>query len=210
MNKNKSIEVVLVVDRSGSMMSMAKDMEGGMNSFISDQKNNPGKCNVTYYRFDTVIEKVLENQDVKSVGELKIEPRGGTALFDAIGTAIQEVGQRLSKLNKSQRPDIVSLLIVTDGEENSSKEYTQAKVKEMIKHQEDVYKWEFVFLGANQDAFSNGQSFGFAGNKSMTYDNGGVGNVMKNLSAQTSSLRDGTLTAGYSFSAADRASAVTK
>ena len=83
-------------------------------------------------------------------------------------------------------------------------------INNLITEQSNKYNWEFVFLGANQDAFSSGQSFGFAGNKSMTYDKGGIDNVMKNLSAQTSSLRDGTLMSGYSFSVADRASAVTK
>lgn len=209
MNKNKSIEVVLVVDRSGSMQNMAKDMEGGMNAFINEQKKIPGKCGVTYYRFDTVIEKVFENLDVKSVGELKIEPRGGTALFDAIGIAIQEVGQRLSKLSKNQRPDLVTMLILTDGENNSSKEYTAERIKEMIQHQEQKYNWEFVFLGANQDAFTTGQNYGFSGAKSMTFDKGGTAYMMQNLSTQTTMLRAGGCSA-YEFSAMDRAESIKK
>jgi hypothetical protein len=89
-----------------------------------------------------------------------LEPRGNTALLDAVGRAIVETGERLRALPENERPGLVVFVIVTDGQENSSREYTKARVKEMIEHQQNVYKWQFTYLGANQDAFAEAGGMG--------------------------------------------------
>ena len=156
-------EIVCVIDRSGSMASISQDAIGGFNTFLAEQKKVPGEATLTYVQFDTDYEVVHENKplnDVPDIDSKTYVPRGATALLDAIGKTIESVGKRLSGLAESLRPDKVIFVILTDGEENSSHEYSKAKIKEMITHQKDVYQWEFIFLAANQDAFAEGVKLG--------------------------------------------------
>jgi len=156
-------EIVCVIDRSGSMASISQDAIGGFNTFLAEQKKVPGEATLTYVQFDTDYEVVHENKplnDVPDIDSKTYVPRGATALLDAIGKTIESVGKRLSGLAESLRPDKVIFVILTDGEENSSHEYSKAKIKEMITHQKDVYQWGFIFLAANQDAFAEGVKLG--------------------------------------------------
>jgi uncharacterized protein YegL len=205
-NKSRKTEIVIVLDRSGSMDTMVTDMEPNLKSFLKEQKAQDGVCKVTLYKFDNVVEKVLENQDISLVDEIKIEPRGATALYDAVGRAINEVGTRLDKTKKSERPDLVLMLVITDGYENSSREFSGAKVKEMVKHQEEKYKWEFVFLGAGLPE-NVGEGYGFDTNKSISYRPMNVGLIFSGVSCQTSSLRAGGQSS-YNFTPDDKAKAM--
>ncbi len=153
-------EIVMVVDRSGSMQSMRSDAEGGINAMIDEQKRQPGDANFTLCQFDTEYEFVHRGTPIKDVGHYSLSPRGGTALLDAVGRAINETGERLSKLDESRRPGLVVFVIVTDGHENASKEFTLDQVKSMTKLQAETYNWQFMYLGANQDAFSVAQGMG--------------------------------------------------
>lgn len=167
-------DVTVVLDRSGSMATVQEDTIGGFNTFVDTQKNGVGKCLITLVQFDDVDpnEVVMEGVDVNQSKPLTKEtyiPRGGTPLLDAIGRTIVATGIRLSKMADADRPSKVVFVILTDGHENSSKEYTAAKIKEMIKHQQDAYQWQFVFLGANQDAIAAGGNIGINANNSMTY-----------------------------------------
>lgn len=90
----------------------------------------------------------------------KLVPRGSTALLDAVGRAITETGSRLAAMKETERPSLVIFVIVTDGQENSSRTFTREKIREMIQHQRTVYKWPFTFLAANQDAFAEAASLG--------------------------------------------------
>ncbi len=160
-------EIIVITDRSGSMASIAKDVIGGYNTFLRDQKKQPGEARLTYTQFDDKYEVVLAGKPISEAPELDANtftPRGGTALFDAIGRTLNEQGQRIAQ---DKWADLVVVCVITDGGENSSKEYGQAKVKEMTKHAE-ANGWKFVFLAANQDAFAAAQSFGssalYAGN----------------------------------------------
>ena len=92
----------------------------------------------------------------------KLEPSGSTALLDAAGRAINETGARLAAMDESQRPGLVVVVIVTDGHENASREINRAQIRQMIEHQQSVYRWQFTFLAANQDAFAEGESLGIA------------------------------------------------
>lgn len=154
-------DLTIVLDRSGSMASIKDDAEGGLNEFIRKQKEVGGECAFSLVQFDTVYEFVHKAVPIKSVLEKQtLSPRGGTALLDAVGRAIIETGERLKNIDESQRPGLVAFVIITDGQENSSREFTKAKIKEMIELQTSVYKWQFTFLGSNQDAFDEAGSMG--------------------------------------------------
>lgn len=161
MRKNLT-EIVSVIDESGSMMSIKKDAEGGYKAFIDTQKNVPGEAVVTLYTFNDSVSKLFEEKPIPGVGELTLYPKGTTALLDAIGNAINGVGTRLANKKEEDRPEKVIVCILTDGEENCSREFTNIKIKEMIEHQRSKYGWEFVFLGANQDAFATAGAFGIS------------------------------------------------
>jgi len=178
MSKRGFSEIVCIVDRSGSMESIKSDAIGGYNSFIEEQKKVPGEASLTYIQFDTEYEVVYENKSLKDVPVLDgsvYVPRGYTALLDAIGRSINDVGARLAKTNEEDRPEKVIFAILTDGLENASKEFNRDKIFEMITHQRETYKWEFVFLGANQDAIKTGVSYGIDAGSSYNFDPTGKG-----------------------------------
>jgi uncharacterized protein YegL len=162
MNTNLT-EIVLVVDRSGSMSSCREEAENGINHFIEEQKKLDGDANLTLVQFDNVYEFLHEGTAINDVGKYELIPRGMTALLDATGRAIAETGDRLAKMDEADRPGLVAFLIVTDGLENSSSEYDIKRIKEMVKEQETKYNWQFTFLGAGVDAFKGGSQMGFTG-----------------------------------------------
>ncbi len=213
MNQQKS-EIILVLDRSGSMESIKTDMEGGLKSFIEKQKLDQGECLVSLYQFDTIYEKVFEAVNVKEVKDIVLTPRGGTALNDAIGLTINAVGNRLKNTLENDRPGLVVFVVITDGEENSSHEFSGDKVKEMVKHQTEKYQWQFVFLGANQDAVLAGGALGISTSNSMSYGANmrGVSNMYNSLSANISLSKSAVFTSGVvkdvSFDEADRVAAM--
>lgn len=149
-------EIVLVLDRSGSMESIKGDAEGGLRGFINDQKKAPGEARLTFYRFDYSPELVFENRDLRYVEphELKLEPRGSTALVDAMVRAIDEVGRRLERLQEWERPEHVVFVTVTDGQENSSKQFVNDDLYRRIRTQRELYKWNFVFIGCTEDSIA--------------------------------------------------------
>jgi len=148
------------------MRTIQSDAEGGFNAFIDEQKKVPGEAVVTLVTFDDRYDLVYEAKPINDVEPFMLYPRAQTALLDAIGKTINSVGERLFKTPEDDRPEKVIVCILTDGQENSSHEFQRHQIKEMINHQRDVYKWEFVFLAANQDAFAAADSIGIV--KSMT------------------------------------------
>ena len=166
--RNDLTEIVMVIDRSGSMQPIVKDAEGGVNSFIEEHRKD-GDVILTLCQFNSSYEFVYDAVPIQAVGKFELRPSGTTALFDALGSSIDRTGERLSVMPEKDRPGLVIFVIVTDGMENSSREYTADKIKEMIDHQTCVYNWQFVYLGANQDAFAVASALGAqsAGNFSM-------------------------------------------
>ncbi len=160
MTKPNSCELVFVIDRSGSMTTIRNDMEGGFKTLIEDQRKVPGSCAVTLVQFDDQYEVVYTARAIDSVAPMSLEPRGSTALFDAIGRTINATGARLGTLAEHDRPSKVIFVVITDGQENASREYNHARVTEMIKHQRDKYAWDFVFLGADENAIGVATSMG--------------------------------------------------
>lgn len=147
-------QMVFVLDMSGSMSPLREDTIGGYNSMIADQKKEAGDAIVTTVLFDNryiMLHDGVNIQDVKEMTEKEYLPLGSTAMLDAVGRTINHVGQKLASMPEEERPEKVIFTIVTDGAENSSKEFNWETVRNMIKHQREKYSWVFTFLGANID-----------------------------------------------------------
>lgn len=206
MTDSNYTHILAIVDRSGSMSVCAKEMTDALNEYFSGQSEVEGKCLVDYVQFDTVYKKVYSDQPV-SMAEAVIQPRGGTALIDAIGRGTKELGRKLKALPEAHRPGKVLVVVVTDGYENSSHQYTAEQVKEMVTTQQDVWKWDYVFLGANIDAVEVGAWYGFQADKSLTFDTANAGLTMASLGGYTTNYR-GAAGAAAAFTDEDRKKAV--
>jgi hypothetical protein len=171
-------EIAYVLDRSGSMASLASDAIGGFNSFLSSQKQLPGRANFTLVLFDheyLVPHKGVDIQRVPELNEQSYVPRGQTALLDAVGRTIDELGARLAAMPEAQRPAKVIVAIFTDGFENASRVYTTERLAASIKHQQEKYNWEFLFLAANQDAIATAAQIAIPAAQAMTVPASPVG-----------------------------------
>ncbi|MCC6907922.1 MAG: VWA domain-containing protein [Phycisphaerales bacterium] len=153
-------DITLVIDRSGSMSHVRAEAESGVNAFIREQAAARGQANLTLVQFDTEYDFVHRGMPIGDVPPYTLEPRGCTALLDAVGRAITEAGQRLAALPEEARPGLVVFAIVTDGHENSSREFTRQQVRDMITHQRQVYNWQFVFLCVDDKAFDEAVDMG--------------------------------------------------
>lgn len=148
-------EVVCIIDRSGSMHNIWDDTIGGFNSFLGDCRNAPEDRRMTVVLFDHdyhILHNYVPAKDTPDLTRETYVPRGNTALYDAIGRTINEVGARLAKTAECDRPESVIFAILTDGKENGSREFRVSQIKEMIEHQSSKYSWSFIYLGANQDS----------------------------------------------------------
>lgn len=162
--KDNFIHVCFVIDESGSMSGTEGDVIGGFKKVIDEQKAiSAGTCSVSYFKFSTGVEEVFIGKDVNEVEYLdgKYSPNGLTALFDGVGTAIDKVGKWLNDMKEEDRPEKNLIVIMTDGGENNSKDYSASKVKEMIKHQEEKYNWSFVYMGNDLKDASDANTLGF-------------------------------------------------
>jgi len=161
MNHNKT-EIIFLLDRSGSMAGLESDTIGGFNALIEKQCKLEGETFLTAVLFDDQYE-ILWNgvhANKTKLTEDEYFVRGTTALLDAVGKTILDVGYRLTKTSEEERPGKVIFVITTDGMENASSEFTYRKVQELIKHQQEKYNWEFIFMGANIDAAKEAESIG--------------------------------------------------
>lgn len=170
--------VNVIIDSSGSMEHLTNETISGFNTFVADQRNVQGDVVFTLCVFNTRSELVHDAIPLAKVPNLTIEtyrPNGYTALLDAVGSTIDRVGRKLAAMPEEERPSKVIFLIITDGEENSSRKYTLEQVKSMVTHQREKYSWEFVFLGANIDAIAAGTSLGVTASNSVGYTASSVG-----------------------------------
>lgn len=173
---NNLTEIVAIIDRSGSMTALRSDTIGGFNTFVAEQKKGEGKASLTLVQFDSEYQIDYEGKDINDVADLdesSYVPRGSTALLDAVGRTVNTVGARLAALEEEKRPGQVIFLIITDGEENCSREFAAVKVKEMVKHQTETYNWTFVFMGGGdiESQQEQGRNFGVASANSYGYTN---------------------------------------
>lgn len=178
-------EIAFVLDRSGSMNPIAADAIGGFNTFLASQQALPGEARLTLVLFDHEYLVVHDNVAIRQVPPLDAKtfvPRGMTALLDAVGRTIDDVGVRLAATPEEQRPAKVIVAILTDGQENASRDYTFAKVAGMIKHQQEKYSWEFLFLAANQDAIAAAGALSIGAKDAIAFQATGQG--IRNANAQ--------------------------
>lgn len=164
-------EIIVVLDKSGSMSALKQDAIGGFNEFLREQQAEPGEANLTLVLFDTgyTIHPAAPVGRVAPLTEASYHPGGGTALLDALGRTINETGRRLALMPEADRPDKVIVVTLTDGEENSSQEFSLPQVRDMLAHQQDRYGWKFLFLGANQDAFAEAGKLGVSAAMAMNF-----------------------------------------
>ena len=162
--KANFIHVCFVVDSSGSMTSSIDDVKGGFKRIIEEQKaNTKGECAVSYFDFNSTVTEVYRGKDVKEINsELNYTPFGMTALMDGVGIAIDTIGKWLNSMPEDEKPEQNMIVIITDGGENFSKEYSANRVREMIKHQQDKYSWNFVYLGADLNNVKDAIDLGIA------------------------------------------------
>lgn len=170
--KNNITELVFILDRSGSMSGLEQDTIGGFNAMIDKQKRQDGECYVSTVLFDDASEVLHDRvklSEIKKMTEDDYYVRGCTALIDAIGGAIQHIGN----IHKYARPEDVPahtmFVITTDGMENASRHYDSATVKKMIERQKRKYDWEFLFIGANIDAVETAARFGIEKERAVNY-----------------------------------------
>lgn len=162
--ESKQLKIVFIIDESGSMQGSNADVIGGFNSFIEKQKaENSGKISVSLYKFNNLVTRVISNKTASKIKPLTINdytPSGFTALYDAIGQATHETDKYLSALPESKKPDKVMVVIITDGEENASKEFSATAIKSIISTHEDMLHWSFIFLGSGLSDFKDAEAMG--------------------------------------------------
>ncbi len=193
----KLTHIEVVVDRSGSMAAIADDVIGGYNGFVAAQKGGVGEATLSYSQFDTEFETIYDAVPIDAVPPLTdatFQPRGMTALFDAVGDRILKCGDRLAAMPEADRPGKVLFLIITDGLENSSCEFTRERIREMIETQEKLFSWTFAFIGANQDAFAEGGRIGVRRDRALNYaaDSRGVARMFECCEMAVGRLRGAT------------------
>ena len=198
--------IALLVDRSGSMQSIRGDAEGAIAAFIEAQRQVEGRCTIRLSDFDVEYRTVYPSTPIDAAPAYVLRPRGSTALLDGIGRLTVEFGDELSAMPEDERPGKVIVVVQTDGLENSSTEWTVEKINSLITEQREKYAWDYVYLGANQDAIQVGAQMGFAAGSSITYSASARGavNVGAAAAAYVSRSRAG---APAGFSDAERSSA---
>lgn len=169
--KEGRTRIVIILDRSGSMASVRESTVAGFNEFLRNQRTVPGDVGVKLVQFDDQYEVVFDKPlaEAPELNQDLFVPRGRTALFDAQGRTIVTLGEELAAMPEEERPAKVIVVTLTDGLENASRTYTLESVASLIKQQMEKYSWDFVFLGANQDAIQTAASMNIPMPSAMTY-----------------------------------------
>ena len=201
--KTNYTHIAILLDRSGSMSRIASDMEGGLKTFLNEQKLVPGDLTISLTQFDDKYTPIFVRRDVNDVEDIKIVPRGSTALIDSAYQMIKDVDENLKSLPEEEKPEKVLFLIITDGEENASTNFKLSDLKELITKQETEQNWTFVYIGANQDAFLNASSYGISTDFALNYEanTAGVNTMYSSVSEATTSFR--TTTSRFKFTNTD-------
>ncbi len=170
MNQNLT-EIIFLLDRSGSMSGLENDTIGGFNGFLKSQCKL-GQTLLTTVLFDDKYEILHNGVDASKVTltEKEYFTRGSTALLDAVGKTILDVGFRMSHIPEENRPGKIIFVITTDGMENSSREFSYDRVSDMITLQQKIYHWEFIFMGANIDVAKESHKLGIQPDRAFRYE----------------------------------------
>jgi len=188
-------ELVFILDKSGSMGGLETDTIGGYNSMLAKQQAVEGECHITTVLFDNNYELLHDRIDIKAVSpitEKEYQVGGSTALLDAIGRTIHKIGNAQKHTADDYRAEKVMFVIITDGEENSSREYSAEKIKAQIERQKTKYGWEFIFLGANIDAVQTAGRFGINADRAIDYvpDSAGTNLNFKVMAEAVATFRE--------------------
>ncbi len=168
-NTTDLTEITVLLDRSGSMHAVQEETVEGFAAFVGKQRKVDGSCRLTLHQFDTVYQTVYCNRPIHRVPQLRLFPRGGTALLDAMGKCIRDNAARIERLPVTSRPFRTIMVIITDGLENSSREFSREQVSSLVRHHTEQQDWQFVYLGANQDAIYEAGRMGIDQGAAMTY-----------------------------------------
>jgi hypothetical protein len=169
MTKADQSDITILLDRSGSMASVKSDVEGGFARLLEEQRKLPGECALSLVQFDSEgVEPVYTARPIREAQPLELHPRGLTPLLDAVGRTVVATGERLAGMPEPARPGRVLFVIITDGRENASREYTKAQVATLVERQRRDYNWEFLYLGANVDAFAEAGGLGIGTSHAAT------------------------------------------
>ena len=166
----KYTDITVLVDRSGSMRSIKESMEEALNKFVEEHRHVPSS-RFSLIQFDDINDHEIwcSSVPIRKAQRYILHPRGNTPLLDAFCKAIDSTGRRLRGMMEHERPDQVLMVVITDGAENASRQFHRQDVFDRVTHQREAYKWEFVYLGANQDTFYESQSFGIPWVNTITY-----------------------------------------
>lgn len=174
-------ELVFILDRSGSMSGLEKDTIGGFNSMIEKQKKEDGEVIVSTVLFDDhmkVIHDRVPMEQIKKLTDKDYYVGGCTALLDAMGNAIKHINQVQKSLPEDEQPEKTMFIITTDGQENSSHDFTYDKIKKMVEKKQAKKHWEFLFLGANIDAIGTAAGLGIRADRAVNYHSDAVGTAV--------------------------------
>ena len=202
-------DITVLLDRSGSMSSCATDVIGGFNSFLRDQRAGAGWARLTLIQFDSTNDQeiVYLAKPVAEAPNLTPEtfkPRGSTPLYDAMGKAIVATGERLAAMPEAQRPSKVVFLVMTDGYENHSREYTHFMIRDMVKTQTEKYSWAFIFIGADIDAMAQGGMVGLNRGSTVQINSANTIDAFNLTSAKLRSYRVSADVSDLNYSQAER------
>lgn len=201
---------IIVMDRSGSIADILAGQQNGLKELFGSEAAVPGKVTFSLWDFDTEVRCVHSFASLDAVKGYEIKPRGWTALHDAVGDTVTAEGEKLAALPEGKRPEDVTVVVATDGQENRSQRRTGAEVTQMLSRQQDEYQWRVIYMGTNQDALAEGAKIGARANLTLNYLNTNDGS--RNTWSAASSLlsRAPVATAspsGYNFNEAERAKA---
>ncbi|MCG7610758.1 MULTISPECIES: VWA domain-containing protein [Mycobacterium] len=164
--------LIFLLDRSGSMQSIKSDVIGGFDAFLAEQRTADGQCVATLAQFDHDYEVVYQGIPLDQVPSLALDPRGRTALLDSMGKLITDTGAQIDALPEDEKPGTVVVAIMTDGHENASSEWRRPDIKALVEQQTNEHGWEFLYMGADQDAVEVGGGLGVKADQAVTYARG--------------------------------------
>jgi hypothetical protein len=185
--------LVFLLDRSGSMQSIKSDIIGGFEAFIGEQRAHEGLCTVTLAQFDDEYEVVYHGIALGQVPPLALYPRGRTALHDSMGKLITDTAAEINALAEEDKPFTVVVAIMTDGMENASREWRRPDIKALVEQQTNDHGWEFLYMGADQDAVEVGMGLGVKEGQAITYAKGKSYEAMLATSSRVTDYRSARL-----------------
>ena len=194
--KKDYTHILIILDASGSMSSIQDDIKGSFNEFLKKQRETVGRTVFDLYQFNDKAKRIVKSADLTQFHDdlmAKYDCSGCTALNDTVCNAIDTIGHEFAEMPETERPEHVLCVIITDGMENASREFSTEDVKKRIKHQQEVYNWNFQFLAANQDAFEAGESIGLDRDFCMNFiaDKAGVREMCCELHHMADDIRHG-------------------